>query len=388
MTNWRAERLGQLPPYLFVEIDRKKKEAIAAGKDVINLGIGDPDSPTPEFIVERMSREIHDPANHSYPNGAGHPDFLDACVGFFDRRFGVTPDRTSEVTAVIGSKEAIGHLPLAVVNPGETVLVPDPGYPVYTSATIFAGAIPHLMPLRAGNGWLPDLDAIPAEVAAKARLMFLNYPNNPTGAVADVAFFEKAVAFARKHNILIAHDAAYSEVFFEVRPPSILQVDGAADVAVEFHSLSKSFNMTGWRIGFAVGNASVIAALKSVKDNVDSGQFNAIQRTAADALNHFDHVSVRAMIDLYRERRDIVTAALTECAVTVEKPGASFYVWAKCPIGYTSMDFISMVLDEVGVVLIPGNGFGNCGEGYFRIALTVDADRMREAMARIKTVSW
>lgn len=388
MTNWRADRLGQLPPYLFVEIDRKKKEAIAAGKDVINLGIGDPDSPTPDFIVERMAKEIRQSDNHRYPNGGGHPDFLDACVGYVDRRFGVEINRTSEITAVIGSKEAIGHLPLAVVNPGEVVLIPDPGYPVYTSATIFAGAVPYLMPLRADNNWLPDFDAIPADVADKAKLMFLNYPNNPTGAVADVAFFEKAVAFAKKHNILIAHDAAYSEVFFEVNPPSILQVNGAADCAVEFHSLSKSFNMTGWRIGFAIGNATAIAALKSVKDNVDSGQFNAVQLTAAEAISNFDHVSVRAMIDLYRERRDIVVAALTECAVTVEKPKASFYVWAKCPIGYTSMDFVAMVLEQVGVVMIPGNGFGTCGEGYFRIALTVDADRMREAMERIKTVSW
>ncbi len=388
MTNWRAERLGQLPPYLFVEIDRKKKEAIAAGKDVINLGIGDPDSPTPEFIVERMDKEIQVSANHRYPHGAGHPDFLDASVAFFDRRFGVKLNRASEIAAVIGSKEGIGHLPLAVVNPGETVLIPDPGYPVYTSATIFAGAIPHLMALRADNAWLPDLDAIPSDVAANAKLMFLNYPNNPTGAVADLAFFEKAVAFARKHDILIAHDAAYSEVYFEVTPPSILQVDGAADYAVEFHSLSKTFNMTGWRIGFAAGNATAIAALKAVKDNLDSGPFDAIQLAATEAISNYDHVSVRAMIDLYLERREIVTAALNECAITVEKPAASFYVWSKCPIGYTSMDFVSKVLDEVGVVMIPGNGFGNCGEGYFRIALTVNADRMREAMERVKTVSW
>lgn len=387
MISSRAARLDKLPPYLFVEIDRKKREAIAAGKDVINLGIGDPDTPTHEFIVDRMSREIREPANHRYPDGKGLPEYIDACLTFFSRRFDIQLER-QHIRALIGSKEGLGHLPLAVVNPGDYVLVPEPGYPVYTSATIFAGGVPHTMTLSAETDWKPDFDAIPTDVADKAALMFLNYPNNPTGAVADLAFFEKAVAFARQHDILIAHDAAYSEVFFEGRPPSILQVDGAMDCAVEFHSLSKSFNMTGWRIAFAVGHPGVLSSLASVKDNVDSGPFNAIQLAAAEALKNFDHVCVRAMADVYRERRQVVMDSFEVMNIESTLPLAGFYVWARCPKGYTSMDFVSKVLDEAAVVVIPGSGFGQAGEGYFRIALTVNADRMREAMGRMKTLKW
>jgi LL-diaminopimelate aminotransferase len=385
MSQWRANRLGQLPPYLFVDIDRKKREAIAAGKDVINLGIGDPDTPTHDFIVERMGREIQHGANHRYPLGTGMPEYIDACVQFLKRRFDVAIDR-AQIKALIGTKEGIGHLPLAVVNPGETVLIPEPGYPVYTSATVFAGAKSHVMPLAAENGWLPDFDAIPSDVARASKLMFLNYPNNPTGATADLAFFERAVRFAREHDILLAHDAAYTEVFFDSRPPSALQVQGATDCVVELHSLSKSFNMTGWRIGFAAGNADAVAALAEVKDNLDSGQFNAIQLAGAEALVHYDHVSVRAMADLYRERRDAVLDGLAAMGVECDPPQASFYVWAKCPNGYTSLEFCAKVLSEAAVVVIPGNGFGARGEGYFRIALTVDVARMREAMDRMKSV--
>lgn len=387
MQEWRAERLNHLPPYLFVDLDRRKREALAAGKDVINLGIGDPDRPTHDFIVDRLAEEIRNPANHRYPAGAGTNEFIDACMGFFQRRFDVSLKRDN-VTALIGSKEGIGHLPIAVLNSGETVLIPAPGYPVYTAATIFAGGVGYEMPLIAANDWLPDLDAIPPHVAANAKLMYLNYPNNPTGAVADIDFFKRLLGFARQHHILIAHDAAYSQVFFEFKPPSILQVPGAIDYAIEFHSLSKSFNMTGWRIGFAVGNPDAVAALAQVKDNLDSGQFNAIQNAASDALNHADHVSVRAMSDLYCERRDIVVSALNAMGINAEKPQAGFYVWAGCPDGYTSTEFAAKLLDRAAVVVVPGTGFGRPGEGYFRISLTVDTARITEALQRMESVNW
>ncbi len=387
MTQWRAERLGQLPPYLFVEIDRRKQAAIDAGKDVMNLGVGDPDCATHEFIVDRLASEIRKPNNHRYPVGSGVGEFVDVAIAFFKKRFGVQLER-DQITALIGSKEGIGHLPTAVVNAGDGVLIPEPGYPVYTAGTIFAGGVPRVLPLTAAGHWLPDFDAVPADVAENTRLMFLNYPNNPTGAVADVAFFERAVRFAREHDILIAHDAAYSEVFFETKPSSILEVDGAIDNCIEFHSLSKSFNMTGWRVAFAVGNPDAVAALAKVKDNLDSGQFNALQLAAAEALSHADHVDVRAMTDVYRQRRDVVVAALSEMGVQFDTPQASFYVWARCPDGYTSMEMVAKVLDDAAVVIIPGTGFGASGEGYFRIALTVDVDRMREAMERIKSIKW
>jgi LL-diaminopimelate aminotransferase len=387
MNRWQAERLDQLPPYLFVDIDRQKREAIEAGKDVINLGIGDPDQPTHEFIVDRMANEIRTPTNHRYPAGKGTSSFVDAITGFMKRRFGIDLPR-NQVTALIGSKEGIGHLPLAVVNPGDTVLVPEPGYPVYTSAAVFAGATPYTMPLTHENHWLPDLDAIPSDVRKSARLMFLNYPNNPTGATATTDFFKKAVEFARENDILLAHDAAYTEIFFESKPPSILEVEGAADVAIEFHSLSKSFNMTGWRAAFAIGNTNALSSLAKVKDNVDSGQFNAIQGAAAEALNHFDHINVRAMTDLYRERRDVVIDGLRSMGINADTPQASFYVWARCPSGYASMETAAKILADAAVVVIPGLGFGQAGDGYFRFALTVGCDRMREALDRIKSVKW
>ncbi len=312
-------------------------------------------------------------------------EFAEAVTAFFERRFGVAVGR-SQLTALIGSKEGIGHLPTAVVNPGEVVLVPEPGYPVYTSAAVFAGGEPVRLSLRSDGGWLPDFAAVPEDVARRAKLMYLNYPNNPTGAVANLDFFERALRFAQANDILIAHDAAYSEVFFEHKPHSLLELGGAFDHVIEFHSLSKSFNMTGWRIAFAVGNAEAVASLTKVKDNVDSGPFNAIQHAAADALTHADHVDVRAMSDVYRQRRDIVVAGLNEAGIPVDAPEAGFYVWAPCPDGYTSMEFVAKVLTDVSVVTIPGTGFGPLGEGYFRIALTVDADRMGQAMERIRSV--
>ena len=380
----RAERLNALPPYLFLEIDRKKRAAIAAGKDVIDLGVADPDRPTPSFIIQRMQEAVADPKNHRYPFDEGVPEFREQAAAWFAARFGVRVDPKTELITLIGSKEGIGHLPIGVVNPGDYVLVPQPGYPVYLSATIFAGGVPYIMDLTEERDFLPDLEAVPTDVRRRASLMYLNYPNNPTAAVATRAFFEQAVAFARKHDILIAQDAAYSEIFFETKPPSILEIPGAKEVAVEFHSLSKTFNMTGWRLGFVAGNADAVAALARVKSNLDSGQFNAIQWAGVEALRNADHPDVQAMRDLYRLRRDILVEGLQRIGLRVRKPQASFYVWAACPDGYDSMGFVNKLLDEYSVVTIPGVGFGKAGEGYFRAALTMDTDRIREAVRRIE----
>jgi len=384
----RADRLNALPPYLFLEIDRKKRAALAAGVDVIDLGVGDPDKPTPGFVVEAMQRAVADPANHRYPFDTGVPEFRRQTAAWFAQRFGVVLDWQTELITIIGSKEGLGHLPLAVLNPGDCALVPQPGYPVYSAATLFAGGMPFIMDLREERNWLPDLDAVPADIRRKARLMYLNYPNNPTAAVAPREFFEKAVAFARENDILIAQDAAYSELYYGRRPMSILQIPGAKDVAIEFHSLSKTFNMTGWRLGFAVGNADALAALAKVKSNLDSGQFNAIQWAGVEAYRGIDRIEIRAMQDLYAERRDILVAGLQKIGCRVRRPEATFYVWGACPKGYDSMTFAARVLEEAAVVLIPGAGFGKAGEGYFRAALTTDADRIREAVARLAKLTF
>ena len=386
MRNWAARRLGNLPPYLFVEIDRAKAEALAAGREVIDFGVGDPDRPTPAFIVDRLAATIGDAAHHRYPPGVGSPRFRRATAAFMERRFDVRLDPDHEVLGLIGSKEGLGHLPLAVLNPGDRALVPQPAYPVYQAAALFAGADVYPLALSEDRAWLPDFGAIPSDVLESARLMFLNYPNNPTGATASPAFFEEVVAFARRHDILIAQDAAYSEVFFGQPPPSILQVDGAAEVAVEFHSLSKTFNMTGWRVGFAVGNASAIAALAVVKSNIDSGQFGAIQEAACAALESPHHAEVRAVIDRYRGRRDALVEGLRQMGISVATPEATFYVWARCPAGYTSMEFATKLLEEAAVVVVPGIGFGPPGEGYFRMALTVGRPRIAEALERMRRV--
>jgi LL-diaminopimelate aminotransferase len=383
-----AERLKKLPPYLFVEIDNKKRKLSEQGHDIISLGIGDPDLPTPKFIIDKMAQAIYEPENHRYPLQWGVGAFRQQVSAWFKQRFGVEFDHKTEVLTLIGSKEAIGHFPLAVVNPGDVVLVPEPGYPVYNASTLFAGGEPYFMPLLEENGFLPDLDAIPADICRRAKMMFINYPNNPTAAVADEAFFAKVVAFAKKHKIAVVHDSAYTEVYFDQRPISIFNVEGARDVAVEFQSLSKTFNMTGWRIGFAVGNAELIAALAKVKENVDSGQFNAIQCAATEALAHSDHVEVKALLDIYRERRDVLVDGLNSAGLSVSKPGATFYVWGKCPEGYDSIKFCAKVLEEAHVVLIPGVGFGPSGKNYFRAAVTVDVERIREAVERIKKLSW
>lgn len=386
----RAARLDQLPPYLFIEIDRRKREAIAAGRDVISFGVGDPDRPTPGFIVDRMAQAVRDPANHPYPLGAGSVAFREAAAAFMAHRFGVSVNPSDEVLALIGSKEGLGHLPLAVINPGDVSLVPSPGYPVYESSTIFAGGTPVEMPLIPERGFLPDLDAIPADVAARARLLFVNYPNNPTGATAGLDFYERCVAFARRHDLIVCSDAAYTEMYFDdaVRPHSIFEIPGAKEVAVEMHSLSKTFNMTGWRVGFAVGHAGVLAALAKIKGNVDSGVFTAVQDAGIAALAGYGRGEIAAIRALYRERRDALVPHLREIGFAVESPRATFYVWARCPKGYDSMRCATKMLDEAAVVAIPGVGFGRCGEGYVRFALTVETPRIREATGRLAELSW
>lgn len=386
------ERLKALPAYLFVEIDRKKRAAREAGKDVIDFGIGDPDRPTHEFILARMASALRTPANHRYPRGDGAPEFRREVAAFFDRRYQVKLDPDREVLALIGSKEGLGHLPLAVVNPGRTVLIPDPAYPVYRAGTLFAGGVPHTMPLSERHDWLPDLDALPAHVAREAVLMFVNYPNNPTGALGSRDFLERAVAFCRRHEIILAQDAAYNEMYFdqpaERRPASVLEVPGAREVAIEFHSLSKTFNMTGWRLGFAVGNPDVLAALARVKSNVDSGQFTAIQEAGCEAYAGIDRSEILATRRMYQERATLLADGLRALGFRVRPPAATFYIWAGVPHGHTSLSLAAKLLDEAAVVCIPGTGFGEAGEGYVRFAVTVDVERTQLALERLRKLSW
>lgn len=386
----RAARLDRLPPYLFIEIDRKKREAIAAGKDVISFGVGDPDRPTPLFIIDRMASAIRVPSNHQYPLGSGSLAFRETVATFMTSRFGVSVNPANEVLALIGSKEGLGHLPLAVINPGDVALVPSPGYPVYESSTIFAGGEPYVMPLSPDTGFLPNLDAIPADVLNRTRLMFINYPNNPTGATAGLDFYERCVALAKRCGFIVCSDAAYTETYFDERdrPHSILEIPGAKDVAIEMHSLSKTFNMTGWRVGFAVGHAEVLSALAKIKGNVDSGVFTAVQEAAITAIENIDGQAVAEIREVYRRRRDALVPHLKEMGFVVQSPRATFYVWARCPKGYDSMACASKLLDEAAIVAIPGVGFGRYGEGFVRFALTVDEDRIREATGRMAELNW
>lgn len=378
-----AERLSKLPPYLFAEIDRLKQEAIRRGMDIINLGIGDPDLPTPPHIIKRMQEASADPRHHQYPSYEGLLSFRKAAADWYSKRFGVTLDPETEVLSLIGSKEGIGHIPLAFVDPGDTVLVPDPGYPVYQAGTIFAGGVPYFMPLTRERGFLPDLQAIPPEMLKTAKILFLNYPNNPTAAVASKNFFIEAVGFARQHRLILCHDAAYSEMAFDgYLPDSLLAVEGAKEVAIEFHSLSKTYNMTGWRIGFAVGCREVLSGLGRIKTNLDSGVFQAVQEAAIAALSG-PQDCVEAMRAIYKERRDALVDGLSALGFAVDRPKASFYVWIGVPKGQTSASFGSALLSELGIVMTPGTGFGRHGEGYIRAALTVDVTRVREAVERI-----
>ncbi len=382
----KAERLKALPPYLFAEIDRLKAEVVAKGMDVISLGVGDPDLPTPKHIIERLKNASEDPANHQYPSYSGTGEFRTSVANWYKRRFNVDLDPAKEVVTLIGSKEGIAHFPLAFINPGDIALVPTPAYPVYHIATMFAGGTSHFMPLVKENGFLPDLGAIPPHIAHQARVMFLNYPNNPTGAVAEREFFEEVVAFAKKYNIIVAHDAAYTEMGMNgYVPMSFLEVPGAKDVGIEFHSLSKTYNMTGWRLGFAVGNADVIDGLGQIKSNIDSGAFNAIQEAGISAIEG-DQACVTEMQNIYAERAKVLCDGLKEAGLTPEPPKASFYIWCPTPKGITSKEFTAKLLGEAGIVTTPGSGFGEPGEGYVRFALTVPKERIAEAVARIKKI--
>ncbi len=382
----KATRLTQLPPYLFKEIDRLKAEVAAKGVDVINLGVGDPDQPTPDFVIEALAKGAKNPANHQYPSYSGMDRFRVSAARWCKKRFGVDLDPKTEIVTLIGSKEGIAHFPLAFLNPGDVALVPTPAYPVYHSGTLFANGVSHFMPLTEENGYLPDLNAIPQDIAKKARIMFLNYPNNPTGAVADGAFFEKVVAFAKANNIIVAHDAAYSEMGYDgYKPVSFLQTPGARDIGIEFHSLSKSFNMTGWRIGFAAGNAQIIDALGQVKSNIDSGAFNAVQEAGIAALDS-DQSFIAHMHDIYKARRDVLVSGLRDAGLSVDVPKATFFVWCRAPKGLSSAQFTALLLEKAGIVTTPGSGFGEPGEGYVRFALTVSEARIAEAVSRIKAM--
>ncbi len=379
-----ADRVRNLPPYLFAAIDKMKQEALSRGVDLIDLSIGDPDIPTPEHIVNAMKSAVENPLHHRYPSYEGMFSFRDAVANWYRIRFGVTLDPHKEVLSLIGSKEGIGHIPLAFVNPGDVVLVPSPGYPVYPVGTLFAGGESYTMPLVEENDFLPDFSSIPGDVLKRARLMFLNYPNNPTSAVADRRFYEEAVGIAGKHNIIVCHDAAYSEIYYDGRRPmSFLEVDGAKEVGIEFHSLSKTYNMTGWRIGFAVGNSEVLAGLGKIKTNLDSGVFQAIQETAIVALGTEDG-ELSGIRNIYQTRRDALYEGLKKLGFDVIKPEATFYLWSKAPSGFDSSRFIAHILDKTGVLATPGNGFGKPGEGYVRFALTVPVERIREAIERIR----
>jgi LL-diaminopimelate aminotransferase len=379
-----ASRVRDLPPYLFATIDKMKEKALAKGVDLIDLSIGDPDTPTPKHIIEAMQKAVKNPAHHQYPSYAGMLSFRKAVAAWYRKRFNVKLDPGSEVVSLIGSKEGIAHMPLAFINPGDYVLVPSPGYPVYPVATLFAGGMSYEMPLLEENNYLPDLKKIPTSVLKKAKLIFVNYPNNPTAACATQSFFRELIAFAKKHSIIVCHDAAYTEMYYgTAKPLSFLQVPGARDVGIEFHSLSKTYNMTGWRIGFAVGNRSLIAGLGKIKTNIDSGIFQAIQEAGIVALKTKD-TELKKIRTMYRERRDVLYGGLSKLGLEVKKPDATFYLWVKCPRGFSSMDFTALLLNKAGILTTPGNGFGTPGEGYIRFALTVPVKRMKEAVSRIE----
>lgn len=380
-----AERIRSLPPYLFAAIDAMKREALAKGADLIDLSIGDPDIPTPKHIVDAMKNAVEKPEHHRYPSYEGMLSYRQAVADWYKRRFNVELDPHTEVLSLIGSKEGIGHIPLAFIDPGDIVLVPSPGYPVYPVGTKFAGGIPYIMPLNEENNFLPDLDSIPEDVCKKAKLMFINYPNNPTAAVADRDFFRKVIEFAKKWNIIVCHDAAYSEVYYEEKPLSFLQIEGAKEVGIEFHSLSKTYNMTGWRIGYAVGNKEIIAGLGKVKTNLDSGVFQAIQEASIVALQTDDSI-LKQIRDIFKERRDILYEGLKNLGFDLKKPVATFYLWVKVPRGTNSIEFVAKLLKEAEVLCTPGVGFGEPGEGYIRFALTQPAERIKEAVKRIEGV--
>lgn len=378
-------RIKHLPPYLFASIDEMKQKSIAKGTDLIDLSIGDPDMPTPSNIVNAMKKAVENPVHHRYPSYEGMLSYREAVAGWYKKRFNVKLDPKTEVLSLIGSKEGIGHIPLAFVNLGDIVLVPSPGYPVYSIGTLFAGGNSYFIPLREENYFLPDFDAIPKAVLRKAKLVFLNYPNNPTSAVAPLEFFKEVIRIAIKYNIIVCHDASYTEIYYEKKPLSFIQIPTAKDVGIEFHSLSKTYNMTGWRIGFAVGNKEVLSGLGKVKTNLDSGVFQAIQEAAITALDTDDAV-LSKIRKTYQERRDILYSGLKKLGMHLIKPKATFYIWARIPPHFDSLSFVKYLLNRAEVLATPGNGFGETGEGYVRFALTASADRIKEAVERIGKV--
>ena len=378
-----AKRIEKLPPYLFVEISRKIAEKQAQGEDVISLAIGDPDIPTPQHVIERLCRAAQDPQNHRYPESVGLPELRRAIALWYERRFGVTLDPEKEVLPLIGAKEGIGHIALCFIDPGDIALVPDPAYPVYSIGTMFAGGSSHYMPLVEENDFLPDLESIPQDIARKAKILWINYPNNPTAAVAEHEFFARVVAFAKKYDIAVCHDGPYTEVAFDgYRPVSFLEATGAREVGVEFHSLSKSYNMTGWRVGMAVGNAGIIDALRRVKSNLDSGIPQAIQHAAIEALTGPQDCIVEHNA-VYQRRRDLLLQTLGEIGLIAKPPRASLYIWARVPEGYSSLEFATTLLEEAGVVVTPGIGYGKCGEDYIRLSLTIPDNRLEMALTRL-----
>jgi LL-diaminopimelate aminotransferase len=381
-----AKRIESLPPYLFADIDRQIDDAKARGADIISFGVGDPDLPTPPHIVEALIEAARDPATHRYPSYTGMPELRNAIADWYGRRFGVQLDPDTQIQPMIGSKEGIFHLPVAFVDAGDLVLTPDPGYPVYETGALLAGGEPFLLPLTPENGFVPDLSMVPDDVAARARVLWLNYPNNPTAACADLSFFQRAVDFCRAHDVLLAHDAAYTEVTFDgYVAPSVLQATGAMECAVEYHSLSKTYNMTGWRIGWAAGATEAIEALKVLKTNIDSGIFDAIQRAGIAALSgprdHLDET-----IERYRHRRDLLCDGLKSMGLVVEPPRGSVYVWTPVPPGYDSKSFATRLLEQAAVVVTPGTGYGRSGEGFIRFSITVPDERLEEGVERLRGV--
>jgi LL-diaminopimelate aminotransferase len=382
-----AQRIQTIPPYLFAEIDKKKEEAIKRGVDIINLGIGDPDQPTPNNIIEKLRESVKDSRTHHYPPYQGTTEFRQAVASWYKNRFRVNLDPEQEVMALIGSKEGIAHIFLAFIDPGDFSLIPDPGYPVYKTGTLFANGLPYIMPLLEENDFLPNLEEIDEEVAQRAKLMFINYPNNPTAAVANKDFFEKVVRFAKKYDILVCHDFAYSEMTFDgYKTSSFLEIEGAKDVGIEFHSLSKIYNMTGWRLGFAVGNKDAISALSTIKTNIDSGAFKAIQEAGVEALTG-PQDNIEKMNEIYTRRRDVVINGLNKLGWNLKPTKATFYIWIPTLKNINSVDFANLLLEKTGIIVTPGIGYGEYGEGFVRIALTVEEKRLEEAMERLKKSS-
>lgn len=378
-----SRRVENLPPYLFVEISRKIAAKKAKGEEVISFGIGDPDIPTPHHVIDKLCQAARDPVNHRYPESEGLPELRQAIADWYKKRFGVSLDADKEVLPLIGAKEGIAHIALCFIDSGDVALVPDPGYPVYSVGTVLAGGEPYFMPLRAESGFLPDLEAIPDYALKKAKLLWLNYPNNPTGAVAELDFFDRAVEFAQKHGLAVCHDGPYTEVAFDgYQPVSFMQADNAREIGVEFHSLSKSYNMTGWRIGMVVGNAKMVDALKRVKSNLDSGIPQAIQRAAIEALTgNQDCIQEHNLI--YQRRRDLVIETLNRIGLEAEVPKAGLYIWAKVPDGYNSVGFAADLLDKVGIVVTPGVGYGENGEGYIRLSLTIPDAELAKGLSKL-----